>query len=197
MAYDRDFFFESVRESLFNGKLTQRQVNGMNYLLDIWEAFFEKKAAANSHNWLAYALATAFHETAYLMSPIEEYGKGSGKPYGETTGPYDEAYYGRGHVQLTWEDNYKKGQQYLKERYAIDAPMHEYPHRMLEDETSAMVLFDGMLFGWFTGVGLPKYFDAAKDIEDAYNARKIVNALDKAATIEGYYRKFHAALKPI
>jgi hypothetical protein len=67
---------------------------------------------------------------------------------------------------------------------------------MLEDETSALVLFDGMIGGWFTGVGLPKFFDHAKKIEDAYNARKIVNALDKAETIKGYYTKFKAALKP-
>jgi hypothetical protein len=51
-----------------------------------------------------------------------------------------------------------------------------------------------MIYGWFTGVGLPKYFDAARGIEDAYNARKIVNALDKASTIQGYYTKFKAAL---
>jgi hypothetical protein len=197
MPYDRDFFFNSVRESLFNGKLTQRQVDGMGYLLDQWELHFEKKAAANGHCWLAYALATAFHETAYMMVPIEEYGRGSGKSYGEPVGPYHQCYYGRGHVQLTWEANYIKGQEALLKHYKIDAPMHQYPHRMLEDETSALVLYDGMIGGWYTGVGLPKFFDHAKKIEDPYNARKIVNALDKAETIKGYYGKFKTALKPI
>jgi hypothetical protein len=197
MPYDRDFFFNSVRDSLFNGKLTQRQVDGMGYLLDQWELHFERKAAANSHNWLAYALATAFHETAYMMVPIEEYGRGSGKSYGEPTGPYHQCYYGRGHVQLTWEANYVKGQEALLKHYKIDAPLHQYPHRMLEDETSALVLYDGMIGGWYTGVGLPKFFDHAKQIEDPYNARKIVNALDKAETIKGYYGKFKTALKPI
>jgi hypothetical protein len=196
MSYNRDYFFDSVRSSLFKGTLNQSQVDGMNYLLDTWEDQFEEESGDNSTMWLAYCLATVFHETAQTMRPIEEYGKGSGKSYGNPTGPYNQSYYGRGHVQLTWEDNYKKGQDFLKKRYEIDAPMHEYPHRMLEDETSSLVLFDGMIYGWFTGVGLPKYFDADKGIEDPYNARKIVNALDKADTIKGYYQKFKAALIP-
>ena len=197
MPYDRALFFDSVRETLFNGVLTQRQVDGMNYLLDQWEKYFEKKSEANSHHWLSYAMATAFHETAYMMVPIEEYGKGSGKSYGAPTGPYHQCYYGRGHVQLTWIENYEKGQKFLLDRYKVDAPLVQYPHRMLEDETSALVLFDGMLVGWFTGVGLPKFFDHAKKLEDAYNARKIVNALDKASTIQGYYNHFKAALVPV
>jgi putative chitinase len=192
---DREYFFNAVRGSLFGGSLKQSQVDGMNYLIDIWEDHFDKQAGDNATMWLAYALATVFHETAQTMRPIEEYGQGSGKSYGQPTGPYDQCYYGRGHVQLTWEDNYKKGEDVLKSRYGLDdVPLHQYPHRMLEDETSALVLFDGMIYGWFTGVGLPKYFDAAKGTEDAYNARKIVNALDKAATIEGYYQKMKAAL---
>jgi hypothetical protein len=31
---DRKAFFDSIRASLFNGVLSQRQVDGMNYLLD-------------------------------------------------------------------------------------------------------------------------------------------------------------------
>ena len=37
---DRKFFYDSIRESLFYGVLSQRQVNGMNYLLDVWERLF-------------------------------------------------------------------------------------------------------------------------------------------------------------
>ena len=185
---DRDHFFTSVRESLFNGVLSQRQVDGMNYLLDVWERLFADKDI----RWLAYALATTFHETAYNMRPLEEYGKGSGQPYGVTTGPYEQAYYGRGHVQLTWMENYQKAENFLAERYAADVPLHQYPHRMLEDEPSALVLFDGMIWGWFTGVKLADYFNDAE--EDPVNARKIVNGLDKAETIAGYYAKFKEAL---
>jgi putative chitinase len=63
---------------------------------------------------------------------------------------------------------------------------------MLEDEPSALVLFDGMIEGWFTGVGLPQYFDA--DTDDPYNARRTVNGTDKADLIAGYHREFLAAL---
>jgi putative chitinase len=63
---------------------------------------------------------------------------------------------------------------------------------MLEDEPSALVLYDGMINSWFTGAGLPDYFNA--DTEDPINARKIVNGLDKADLIAGYYWDFKKAL---
>jgi hypothetical protein len=188
MAIDRKKFYDSIRESLFYGVLSQRQVDGMNYLLDVWERLFAERPV----EWLAYAFATVFHETAYMMVPLEEYGKGEGKSYGEPAGPHGECYYGRGHVQLTWLENYQKGEQMLLDHYGLTVPMCEYPHRMLEDETSALVLYDGMIYGWFTGVGLPDYFNV--EIEDPYNARKIVNGLDKAELIKGYYAQFKAAL---
>ena len=60
-------------------------------------------------------------------------------------------------------------------------------------ETSALVLYDGMIFGWFTGVGLPEYFSFEK--EDPFHARQIVNAPRyKADLIAGYYDKFKDAL---
>lgn len=189
---DRDTFFPSVRSSLFGDKLSQAQVDGMNYLLDVWEAFFEKPNPRDGNRWLAYCMATVFHETAQKMQPIEEYGKGKGKPYGVPTGPYNQVYYGRGHVQLTWDTNYKKGQDQLKANYGLDVPIYQYPQKMLEDEPSALVLYDGMTLGWFTGVGLPKYFNSTT--EDAYNARRVVNGTDQASAIQGYYNKFKAAI---
>ena len=63
---------------------------------------------------------------------------------------------------------------------------------MLQNETSALVLYDGMSAGWFTGVGLPKYFNGTT--EDPVNARRIVNGTDKADLIAGYYWKFKPAI---
>ncbi len=192
---DRDKFFTSVRSSLFGGKLSQAQVDGMGYLIDVWEQYFEKPNPRDGNKWLAYAMATVFHETGKKMTPVAENG---GKPYGNPpkaywtpTGPYKKAYYGRGHVQLTWDTNYQKGEDQLKP-YGVDAPLYAQPELMLDDEPSALVLYDGMSKGWFTGVGLPKYFNST--VEDPVNARKIVNALDKADTIAGYYQKFKAAI---
>jgi putative chitinase len=79
MPYDRKHFFDTVRKDLFRGNLTQSQVDGMNYLLEVWEKHFEAANPRDGTNWLAYALATFFHETAETMQPIEEYGKGSGR----------------------------------------------------------------------------------------------------------------------
>src|SRR5215471_2533387 len=96
----RKFFFDSVRGSLFAGSMTQSQVDGMNMILDR----AEQSGVDDRH--LAYILATTFHETAQTMQPIAEYGKGKGKKYGVPAGPYNQVYYGRGFVQLTWYDNY-------------------------------------------------------------------------------------------
>jgi predicted chitinase len=185
---DRKAFFDSIRMSVFNGVLSQRQVDGMEYLLDVWEGNFRNKDI----RWLAYAMATVYHETAAEMRPIEEYGRGQGKSYGAPTGPHGQCYYGRGHVQLTWIENYEKGERVLTDKYGVDAPLVEYPHRMLEDEPSALILFDGLIEGWFTGLGLPAFFN--DDTEDPYNARKCVNGLDRADLIEGYYHSFREAL---
>jgi putative chitinase len=197
MPYDRTFFFDSVRANLFNGTLTQSQVDGMNYLLEVWEWGFEANNPNDGTMWLAYALATFYHETARTMQPIEEYGRGSGKSYGQPAGPYGQCYYGRGFVQLTWEDNYKKGEQYLKDRYGKDCGIYPAASNALDAETSALVSYDGMVYGWFTGVGLPEYLSKSKGIEDPVNARRIVNGTDCAQQIAGYYWHFKAALKQI
>jgi putative chitinase len=197
MPYDRKHFFDTVRAGLFGGTLNQSQVDGMNYLLEVWEWGFEEANPKDGTDWLAYALATFFHETAYTMQPIEEYGKGLGKSYGKPAGPYGQCYYGRGHVQLTWETNYKNGQQYLLDRYGVEATIYPDASGMLDPQTSALISYDGMVYGWFTGVGLPKYFNAAKGINDPYNARRIVNGTDKAQTIAGYYQSFKKALKKV
>ena len=185
---DRDKFFAAVRDDPFGGSLSDSQVKGLNYLLDTWEGYFVDRDI----RWLAYALATAFHETAQTMRPIEEYGQGSGKSYGVPTGPYDQCYFGRGYVQLTWLENYQKAEQILKDTYDLSTPCVEYPHRMLEDEPSALILYDGSINGWFTGVGLPKYF--TDTIEDPYNARRVINGTDKADLIVGYFEAFKKAL---
>jgi putative chitinase len=188
---DRKFFFDSVRESLFNGVLSQRQVDGMECVLTCWEQHF----ADSDTRWLAYAMATAHHESAFVWDAIEEYGKGSGKPYGVPAGPYDETYYGRGLVQITWWENYQKAEKNLAERYQMEIPFEQYPHRALEIEPAALVLLDGLVWGWFTGAKVGDFFNDTKN--DAYNARKCVNGLDRADTIAGYHHSFLSALKPV
>ena len=70
MAINRSFFFDHVRLYLFDGKLKQSQVQGLDAILDYWG----NKMEACDDRWLAYALATAHHETDRSMQPIKEYG---------------------------------------------------------------------------------------------------------------------------
>ena len=190
---DRDKFFDAVRADPFQGNLTQSQVNGMNYLLDTWEKYFARDNPLDGTMWLAYALATTFHETDRTMQPIEEYDKS--QPYAQPKGEFGNCYYGRGHVMLTHPENYQACEAMLAEKYGLAHPLYEYPHRMLEDEPSALVLFDGSINGIFTGVGLPQYFSTERGVEDPYNARRVINGVDKAEMIAGYYWSFKKALQ--
>lgn len=191
---DKNKFFDEIRETLFGGYLTQSQVDGIDAKLDAFDEF-----RVNDDRWIAYMLATSYHETAKTMQPIEEYGKGRGRKYGKKIkhngDPYtwpDKIYYGRGDVQLTWYENYEKMGELL------DIPLLENPDLALEPEVSAKIMIEGMTKGLsnkgdFTGLSLEKFFNSYTD--DSVNARRIINGLDKAKLISGYYFKFLNALK--
>ena len=70
----------------------------------------------------AYILATTGHES--YLRPIEERGKGKGKPYGELDPETGEMYYGRGFVQLTWKYNYLKFSKILGEKRVYISTPH-------------------------------------------------------------------------
>lgn len=174
---DRGAFFDKVRSSLFKGSLAQSQVDGMNFMLDV----FEREYNWADLRWIAYAFATAYHETAYTMQPIKELGSSSylqGKPY--------YPYYGRGYVQLTWEDNYRR----MGQKLGIDL-LGDNKEKALDPEIAAAVMYIGMRDGDFTGKKLSSYFSSS--IDDPVNARRIINGTDKASTIAGYHTKFHEA----
>lgn len=174
MPLNRSAFFAAVRPNPFGGTLSQSQVDGMNAILDACPAGLALEP-------LAYCFATAFHETARTMQPIEEYGKGKGKSYGPT------GFWGRGLVQLTWEANYRKAGAEL----GFDLVGH--PELALRPDIAAPVMFRGMTQGWFTGKKLVDYFGPGRS--DPVNARRIINGTDKADTIAGYHKRFVAALQ--
>jgi putative chitinase len=179
---NRKFFFDQVRRTMFLGKLRQSQVAGMNAILDGWE----KKYASDDDRWLAYALATTYHETDQKMQPIEEYGKGRGRPYGVPDPDTGQVYYGRGFVQLTWKRNYKT----MGDLLGVDL-VHQ-PGKALDLDIATNILFMGMIRGLFTGKKLGDYFNA--NTEDWVNARRIINGLDKAQAIAVYGHNFYGSL---
>lgn len=187
---DRKKFFDSVRVSLFGGKLTASQVEGMDAILDEYEA-----RGWTDLRWLAYILATAYHEVAKTMQPIEEYGKGKNKTYGykvkysgKKYSTPDKIYYGRGIVQSTWFENYEK----LTKSNTKGWDFLNKPELLLQLEPSVWAAFQGMSVGIYTGKKLNQYFNESK--EDWANARRIINILDKADLIAGYAKDFYSAL---
>jgi hypothetical protein len=190
---NRKSFFLQVRVSLFDGKLSQSQVDGMTVILDEWES-----SGFTDTRWLAYMLATAYHETGRTMQPIEEWGKGKRRPYGSNNKQDGTKYtdttnifYGRGFVQITWYENYKKMGKIL----GID--LINNPELALDPKIAVKIMFEGMttsksLKGDFTNKHLGHYFN--DKVDDPKNARRIINGLDKAELIRGYYNEFNKAL---
>ena len=181
---DRGIFFAQIR-SLF-GRMSQSQVEGLNSLLDAVGGCLITEAA--------YMLATAYHETAHTMQPIEEYGKGRGRDYGKrlkmNRQPYSASlpiYYGRGYVQLTWYENYDKAGRLLK----LD--LLRQPELALQADVAAKIMREGMFEGWFTGKKLGEYVGLRT--ADYVSARRIINGMDKAQFIAGYAVVFELALR--
>jgi len=193
---NRKFFFDTVREKQFGGQLSQSQVDGMSTILNEWE---ENLPNADDR-WLAYMLATAFHETARTMQPIREFGgpkyffrmydKDGERPQvakdlGNTKAGDGVKFHGRGFVQLTGRANYKK----MKDLLNVD--LIDDPDLAMDTEVASNIMFKGMNEGLFTGKKLSDYFNDSE--ENWFEARRIINKLDKAEMIEGYALTFYAA----
>jgi putative chitinase len=178
---NRTTLFTKVRKSVFNGKLMQTQVDGINVILDKWE-----KSDLIDVRWLAYILATAHHETAHTFRPISEYGEGKGRKYGIPDPVTGQIYYGRGFVQLTWKANYKTFSDLLGIDLVNNPDMANYT------DVATAILFKGMIGGIFTGKKLADYFTPKKS--DWYNARRIVNGTDCADIIALDAIDFYKAL---
>lgn len=171
MTINRPQTFANIIKNF--GKLKQSQVDAFNLFFNKWDGVDKRH--------LAYILATVWHETAKTMLPIEEWGKGKGKAY-------EGLYYGRGYVQLTWLDNYKKAT--AKNNKGWDFVL--YPELALQVDPAMWICFEGMKNGWFTGKKLSDYFNDSKT--DPVNARRIINGTDCANLIEVLYNKFYNSI---
>lgn len=188
MIYNRKTFFDYARKSVFSGSMRQSQVDGLNLLLS------EGERRGTEINDLAYIIATALHETAYTVQPIEEYGRGRGRKYGIKDPETGKTYYGRGYVQLTWKYNYEKASRKLGVDFVNN------PELVMNPKYAIHILFVGMQEGWFTGKTLDSYIDDIdegddEDLREYMLARYIVNGKDKREKIAQLALNIEKALR--
>ncbi|OJF95890.1 hypothetical protein [Pararhizobium antarcticum] len=201
MTFKRNLFFKTVRSSLFDGRLSRDQVEGISTVLDC----FESRTDVPDSRWRAYILATAHHETGATMQPVREtfaksddraiaildsaYGRGRlpsvSVPYWRRDAE-GKSWLGRGLVQLTHRANYAR----MTELTGID--LLADPDRAMETGVAAEIVVVGMIRGSFTGKRLSDYFTVART--DWTGARRIINGRDRAAIVAGYAKAYHAAI---
>lgn len=206
---DRDKFFPAIKP-LF-GRFEQRQVDGVNAVLDAWEKRYHKDTSVPQ---FAVCLATDYHETAHTMQPIKEYGDRArfmrlydvtgqnptrARQYGNTEVGDGAKYCGRGLVQLTWKVNYQKATKELR-RLNVIGPEVDFvrdPDLVMQMQYAIPIMFTGMEEGWFTGRSLDQIVDNRVDGNEQAQftaSRVIINGKDRAEQIAGNGMVFLRAL---
>lgn len=181
-------FFAQVRRIV--GSLDQVQVDIINRMLE--------HAAHWPIGWVAYALATAAHESR--LRPIHEMGgprylaKYDTGRLAAALGNTPEAdgdgikFAGRGLVQLTGRTNYSNAGQHLGLDLLAD------PDLALDPDIAVRLLVWGMEGGRFTGRRLSHFIDGRGTLRRFTDARRIINGTDRADMIARLALKFQDAL---
>lgn len=197
---DAAAFFAEARR-IVGGRLDAVQVDTINRLL-----------VAAGHwrtSWMAYGLATGWHEAR--LRPAREKGSGDGPdadPWDDYLEKYDTGrlaqalgntpeadgdgvrYAGRGLPQLTGLANYRKASAAL----GVDFVSH--PDKLLEPEHAVAVMVWGMEVGAFTGKALRHYLpDRLGTPAQFIAARRIINGTDRAASIAALAERFQQGLE--
>lgn len=193
-------FFDRVRGPVFGGTLAQSQVDGMNVIAEAWGRYGDGNLQRE-----AEIFATPVIETGGRMLPVSELGPLAyfdkyepGTPIGARLGNLHRGdgylFRGRGLVQITGRRNYR----FVGQQVGVDLEHH--PELAIGRELAARILVEGMLRGWFTGVGLARFIDDvdeddAEELREYAASRRVVNGQDKAEIIGRYALDFEAALK--
>lgn len=211
MSINRKFFFDRVRMHLYKNGLDQDAVDGHSSILDRWE----KDIPKDDDRWLAYMLATAYHETGARMQPVEENlnysakrllevfprrfkdaaeaARYAGKPeeianrvYADRLGNGDEAS-GDG-----WRYRGRGLIQITGKANYDKFGIAKSPDDALQTDGALTMLFDGMIKGRYTGKSLEDFFDGSR--EEWVEARRIVNGYDRADDIARYAKHYYSAI---
>ncbi|WP_037552731.1 glycoside hydrolase family 19 protein [Sphingomonas sp. URHD0057] len=194
---DPKAFFDLLRTGLLGPVLTAEEVKGCNAVLEAMEGL--------PISYVAYALATAYHETASTMQPIREYGGTiyftrmydvtGARPQlalanGNTCAGDGPKYCGRGYVQLTWKNNYDRA----SKECGVD--LVAYPDKAMNPDIAAKIMRSGMEHGWFTGKSFKDYLpiQGKATRQQFLFARYIINGRDKADKIADHAIEFQRAL---
>ena len=181
---DRAVFAEEFpSKKLYGKKLTPQRKEGFDAIFSLWDGI----ESYNSLEWLAYELATAWHETGGSMQPVREGFKATDAAayahvtaYCKKKGIYNYAtrhsngnsYYGRGYVQLTHGDNYRK----MGEHLGVGSDLYNSPDKVMEPAVAARILVIGMMDGLFRPAKgtLFDYFNGSHQLW--FDARDLINA---------------------
>lgn len=200
MQFDRKKFFDGFKRE-FDNTLDQSQVDGINFLLDQFEA----DPLWNKVWKISYGFATTFHETAGSMQPVEEayyleqkYSRALMIKTQKGFRYYP--YFGRGYPQTTWLTNYKRADKELRKQRPVLVANFEAetgqkfdlinkPEQMKHPLIAFATMTLGMSQGWFTGKKLTDFAPT-----DYYEMRTIINGHDKATLIAAHARRFEKIL---
>ncbi len=204
-----DKFFAYARRSPFGGSLSQARKDNSTLIINY----------ALSKNlpliWIAYILATAFHETDGTMRPILENLNyktpeviratwptrfptvDSAKPYVKQPQKLANLVYAGRNGNTDPNDGWTwRGAGYVQLTGKGNAAKFGItnPADLLKPDVATRILVEGMVTGVFTGKRLADY---GKDVGvfNATNARAIVNGNVKAALIATYCAAFYDALQ--
>jgi hypothetical protein len=139
-----------------------------------------KKQGLNLKTQIAYVIATTQWETANTFKPVNEAFWMSEEWRRKNLRYYP--YIGKGYVQITWKANYQKYSNIL----GIDLVSN--PDKVLEPNIALFILVHGCKNGTFTGMKIEDYIDDSRT--DFYNARRVINGIDKAQEISDIAREW-------